>query len=161
MLTCNRYINLLVFYHIGQLWNSNTIDYTMSKYKLIFKNTPNKILIDDIKLDKKFIEVLDDYCFKWHCFPNNETIKVLYFCYLIGNRQLRTMNNSASVFKFKYYTDIYNKFFITYDSIVEENMLCVLHESLRINIKDFLNLWNEDFKYLWLSEKLTKLKNNV
>lgn len=161
MLTCNRYINLLVFHFLNQTWNSNTLDYILSKYELIFNIAPDKIIID--YSDNKFINALNKYKYQWKIKDLTEKqIKILYFCYFLCGYNTSIDNYYISNMDFNYFTRTYKNFFWSYDNITNNNMLFLLHENLRREIKSFLDLQynNEKFKYLWLSDKLNNLKND-
>ena len=161
MLTCNRYVNLLVFHFLNQTWNSDTLDYILSKYELIFNIAPDKILINELSDD--FKNVLNEYTYRWKI--NNLTekeIKILYFCYFLCGYNTSIDNYYIHNIEFNYFIKLYNNFFWSYNNISNNNMTFLLHENLRREIISYLNIDynNEQFKYIWLSEKLNKLKND-
>jgi len=162
MLTTKRYINLLVFHFLTQTWYTNSSDYTLDKFNLLFTKIPDKITMDEINKNDYFIRNLNDYKAKWNKhILSDEMIKILYFCFRITGNNNIDYQYHIDIFYFSFFVKIYNDFYHSYDSIVEENMMFLLHENLRIEIRDYLNENTERFKYLFIREKLTKYKQNV
>lgn len=162
MLTCNRYINLLVFHYLNQKWITNDINYIMNKFNIIFSEIPDKISESLIYKDEQFLNNLRYYMFKWnnHNLSDNN-IKVLYFCFKITGNSNETDNFYIVNFPFSYFIKVYNKFYTSYDFINSKNMMVLLHELLRREITYYINIEknNQQFKFIWLKEKLNKLKN--
>lgn len=170
MLTYNRYINLLVFYHLCNNWMYNDLNYIMSKYKLLFLQPPDEISLYNLNHYIDFQNKLYEYKRIWKIkYLTEEQIKMLFHCYKMNTtneKESSTFGRESTSLKyhsFSYFINCYNICFKSYNTIFDKNMTMLLHDVLKNDINEFLNIShnNERIKNIYFIEKLSKLKKNV
>lgn len=127
----NRYSNLLVWWILANSygWTNCSIDYLEEKFLKVFNNYPDKLPNDKEwymnSLDLFRVSLLN-YEKKWNIKLTINQIKILYYIHIdfcLGN------NNHLKSF---------DKCFNSYNNIKNENLIYLLHETIRLHVDNII-----------------------
>jgi len=142
MITTQRLDNLLSYYLL--FWydmKSNTggimeshYSYIIEKYDRFFTNAPDKIknIQEEVKNNVHIFELaelgLDRWGVKIKDFMNDPDFMKWYFTFYLIHSEKKVVGSHKLFSKM---FSIYEKFFTDYDSISDENEICILHELMK------------------------------